>query len=101
MLLISAGTKFPETLTGSAFHAADTDNNGSVNISDAIDILRHIVNLETIDTFDLIDDSGNRISELDANASGDAPTWTLVANGNVDMSGSGFDGDYVVAMDIV
>ena len=90
-----------ETLTGSAFHAADTDNNGSVNISDAIDILRHIVNLETIDTFDLIDDSGNRISELDANASGDAPTWTLVANGNVDMSGSGFDGDYVVAMDIV
>jgi len=90
-----------ETLTGNAFHAADTDNNGSVNISDAIDVLRHIVNLETIDTFDLIDSSGNRVSELDANASGDAPTWTLVANGNVDMSGSGFDGDYVVAMDIV
>jgi len=90
-----------ETLTGSAFHAADTDNNGSVNISDAIDILRHIVNLETIDTFDLIDDSGNRISELDANASGDAPTWTLVANGNVDMSGSGFTDAYVVTSDLV
>jgi len=90
-----------ETLTGNAFHAADTDNDGKVNISDAIDVLRHIVNLESIDTFDLIDSSGNRISELDANASGDAPTWTLVANGNVDMSGSGFDGDYVVAMDIV
>jgi len=90
-----------ETLTGNAFHAADTDNDGKVNISDAIDVLRHIVNLESIDTFDLIDSSGNRVSELDANASGDAPTWTLVANGNVDMSGSGFDGDYVVAMDIV
>jgi len=89
-----------ETLTGNAFHAADTDNNGSVNISDAIDVLRHIVNLETIDTFDLIDSSGNRVSELDANASGDAPTWTLVANGNVDMSGSGFDSAYVTTLDI-
>ena len=90
-----------ETLTGNAFHAADTDNNGSVNISDAIDVLRHIVNLETIDTFDLIDSSGNRVSELDANASGDAPTWTLVANGNVDMSGSGFTDAYVVTSDLV
>ena len=89
-----------ETLTGSAFHAADVDNNGSVNISDAIDILRHIVNLETIDTFDLIDDSGNRISELDASALGDAPTWMLVANGDVDMSGE-FGSDYVITSDLV
>jgi hypothetical protein len=89
-----------ETLTGSAFHAADTDNNGSVNISDAIDILRHIVNLETIDTFDLIDDSGNRISELDASTLGDAPAWMLVANGDVDMSGE-FGSDYVMTSDLV
>jgi hypothetical protein len=27
-----------ETLTGSAFHADDVDNNGNVNISDAIDV---------------------------------------------------------------
>lgn len=89
-----------ETLTGNAFHAADTDNNGSVNISDAIDILRHIVNLETIDTFDLIDDSGNRISELDASTLGDAPAWMLVANGDVDMSGE-FGSDYVMTSDLV
>ncbi len=90
-----------ETLSGNAFHAADTDNNGSVNISDAIDILRHIVDLETIDTFDIIDSSGDRVTTLDANASGDAPTWTIVANGNVDFSGDGLGDTYVVQTDIV
>lgn len=90
-----------ETLSGNAFHAADTDNNGSVNISDAIDILRHIVDLETIDTFDIIDSSGDRVTTLDANSTGDAPTWTIVANGNVDFSGTGFATDYVVTSDLV
>jgi len=33
-------------------------------------------------------------------ATGDAPTWTLVANGDVDLSGS-FAEDYVVAVDLV
>jgi len=89
-----------ETLSGNAFHAADTDNNGSVNISDAIDILRHIVDLETIDTFDIIDSSGDRVTTLDANASGDAPTWTIVANGDVDMSGEFFD-DYTANIEII
>ena len=90
-----------ETLSGNAFHAADTDNNGSVNISDAIDILRHIVDLETIDTFDIIDSSGDRVTTLDVNTSGDAPTWTIVANGNVDFSGDGLGDTYVVQTDIV
>ena len=83
-----------------AFHAADTDNNDTLNISDAIDILRHIVDLEAIDTFDLIDSEGNRVTELDANASGEAPTWTIVANGDVDMSGS-FADNYIVESDLV
>ena len=83
-----------------AFHAADTDNNDPLGISDAIDILRHIVDLEAIDTFDLIDSEGNRVTELDANASGEAPTWTIVANGDVDMSGS-FDDDYLVSSELV
>jgi hypothetical protein len=69
-------------------------------ISDAIDVLRHIVNLESIDTFDLIDSSGNRISELDANASGDAPTWTIVANGDVDLSGD-FSQDYLTTIEML
>jgi hypothetical protein len=90
-----------EALTaGSAgYHAADVDNNGTVNITDAIDVLRHIVDLETIDTFDVLDSSGARVTQLDADATGDAPTWTLVANGDVDMSGS-FADDYVVTVDI-
>ena len=86
---------------GSAgFHAADVDNNGSINISDAIDILRHIVDLEAIDTFDIINASGNRVTTLDANASGDAPTWTIVANGDVDLSGD-FSQDYLTTIEML
>ena len=89
-----------DNLTGNAFHAADINNDGSITISDAIAVLRDIVDLETIDTFDLIDESGARITSLDANASGDAPTWTIVANGDVNMSGE-FDEAYVVTSDLV
>ncbi len=93
--------KLEEFTSGSAgFHAADVNNDGTVSIADAIDILRHIVKLETIDTFDIIDSDGNRVTQLDANSSGEAPTWTIVANGDVDMSG-GFVDDYVVTSDLV
>ena len=88
---------FGFVLLASPTQAIDSDSDG---ISDAIDILRHIVDLEAIDTFDLIDSEGNRVTELDANASGEAPTWTIIANGDVDMSGS-FDDDYIVTSDIV
>ena len=87
------------TAGSSAFHAADVDNDNDIDISDAIDVLRHIVDLEAIDTFDLIDSEGARVTELDADISGE-PTWTLVANGDVDMSGS-YDDTYVVTADIV
>jgi hypothetical protein len=82
---------------GSAgFHAADVNNDGSINISDAIEILRHIVDIKAIDTFDLIDTNGDRVTSLDA----DVPVWTIVANGDVDLSG-GFSETYVVAVDII
>jgi len=42
------------------FHAADVNNDDQVNISDAIAILRHIVKLETINSFDLIDGNGRK-----------------------------------------
>ena len=87
------------TAGSSAYHAADVDNDNDIDISDAIDILRHIVDLETIDTFDVLDSAGARVTELDADASGEAPTWTLVANGDVDMSGSYADA-YVTQVDI-
>jgi hypothetical protein len=88
------------TANTAGYHAADVDNDGAINISDAIDILRHVVELDTIDTFDIIDSAGALVTELDANATGEAPTWTLVANGDVDMSGS-YDDDYVATADIV
>jgi len=82
------------------FHAADIDNSGGVDISDAIDILRHIVGIKPIDSFDLINESGARVTEVDPDATGDTPTWTLVANGDVDLSGT-FPSDYTVAVDLV
>ena len=93
--------KLEEFTAGSAeFHAADTDNSGSIEIGDAIDILRHIVKLEEIDSFDLIDTTGTRVTKLDANVTGTASAWTLVANGDVDLSGS-FDAAYTVTSDLI
>ena len=85
-----------EPLTGARYHAADVDNNGTINISDALDILRHIVRLEMIETFDLIDDQGNRVTQLEDSNSSVPPQWTLIANGDVDQSGS-FAPDYTIA----
>jgi hypothetical protein len=87
-------------LTGHAFHAGDVDNNGVIDIQDAIGILRDIVNLAELDTFDLIDANNDRVTLLDADTITSAPTWTLVANGDVDMNGS-FDDAYVVTSDLV
>jgi VCBS repeat-containing protein len=93
--------KLEEFSAGSAeFHAADIDNSDTIEIGDAIDILRHIVKLEAIDSFDLIDTTGTRVTKLDANVTGTASAWTLVANGDVDLSGS-FDAAYTVTSDFI
>ena len=83
-----------------AWHAADVNNDGIIAADDAVAVLRHIVFLDEIDTFDLIDNTtGNRISNLDANAI-DVGQWSIVANGDVDQSG-GFGDGYVVDPGIV
>ena len=87
-------------LKNNAFYKISEIFDMKPNISDAIDILRHIVELETIDTFDLIDSDGARVTTLDADATGEAPTWTIVANGDVNMSGS-FAEDYIVSSELV
>jgi hypothetical protein len=87
------------TSGSSGYHAADVNNDGNINISDAIDVLRHIVNLETIDSFDLIDASGSLVNSLDPTPLDSAPEWTIIPNGDANLSG-GFDETYVMA-DIV
>jgi hypothetical protein len=86
---------------GSAtWHAADVNNDGRIAADDAVAVLRHIVFLDEIDTFDLIDNTtGNRITNLDTNAI-DVGQWSIVANGDVDQSG-GFGDAYVMQVDVV
>jgi hypothetical protein len=83
----------------SAWHAADINNDDAINVSDAVLLYRHIVDLDAIDTFDLIDGAGNRVTSLDANST-DAANWTIVANGDITQGGL-WDADYTISMDIV
>jgi len=72
---------------------------GAIQADDAVAILRHIVELDTIDTFDLVDNvTGNRITTLDPDAA--EGHWTIVGNGDVNQSGN-FNDDFTIAIDIV
>lgn len=85
---------------GGNYHAADVNNDDNINISDAIDILRHIVNLESIDSFDLINEQGIRIQQLDVNDNGAPGMLHIVANGDVNQSGT-FLEYYIIATEMV
>jgi hypothetical protein len=78
-------------------HAADTDNDGTINIMDMYDVLDGIG--QTSQSFDLVGLNGNLVTSLNTD-SVDIDSWTIVANGDVDMSGS-FDDAYVMQVDIV
>ena len=78
-------------------HAADTDNDGVINIIDMYDVLADIS--QAPQTFDLVDEVGNLVTSLDTSQV-DTANWTIVANGDVNMSG-GFGDGYVVSTDII
>jgi len=78
-------------------HAADVDNKDGINIMDMYAVLDGIG--QGAQTFDLVDQNGNLVTALDTNQA-DIVNWTIVANGDVDMSGA-FDDAYVVQADIV
>ena len=73
------------TLTGQSLQAADVDNDGSVSLSDVGTALRAYVGLTTIDTFDLVDSSGNRVTDVGASSES---TLYLVENGDVSLDGT-------------
>jgi len=78
------------------YHAADVNNDDSVNISDAISILRHIVGLEVMDSFDLVNQQGDRVAKLTVDTLVEIPEYQLIANGDVD-----FSGEFVTPVEIV
>jgi hypothetical protein len=77
------------TLTGQSLQAADIDNDGSASLSDVGTALRAYVGLTTIDTFDLVNTSGERVTELGPSAfiAGSDLTLYLVENGDVSLDG--------------
>jgi hypothetical protein len=83
------------SLEGQAFHAGDVNNDDLIDIRDVMAILKDIVNIEKIDTFDLIDSSGDRVDQIEDGNPATLPEWTLIANGDVNQSGS-FADDHIV-----
>ena len=75
-------------LTGKAFHAGDTNNDGNVNLSDVLENLKHIVGLKEIASFDLVTENGFAINSLNAGSVGNL---TLVINGDADQSHADWD----------
>jgi len=69
-------------LTGVAALAADVDNNTNIEIGDVISQLRHIVGLESINTFDAVDAQGVEIGNNLPNET----SVTLLLNGDVNLS---------------
>jgi len=81
-----------QTIDTHAEHASDMDNNGVINILDLYDALDGIG--KAPQTFDLVDQDGNLVTGLNTDLA-DIANWTLVANGDVNMSG-GFEDAYLV-----
>ena len=75
---------------GTDFHAADVNNSNTIDILDAVGILQHIVELNLMSGFDLVDDLGKRVDSLDP-TSNSSLDWTLIANGDVNHSGHFLD----------
>ena len=90
------------TLAGQAFQAADVTNDTNVNLFDVLALVDHIVSSDKkIDTYDLVDNSGDRVTQVDSLNSGAAPQYQLIMNGDVVISTDDFFAtDYVGTLDI-
>jgi len=89
-------------LTGQALQAADVTNDDNVNLFDVLALVDHIVNDDkNIDTYDLIDSSGARVTQVASLSSGTAPQYQLIMNGDVVVSSDDFFADmYLGNLDI-
>ena len=70
-------------LTGNAAVAADANQNGEINISDAVTILKHIVGITPIETASKVDANGEATSATPYQS---FDWYTLVYHGVVELS---------------
>ena len=68
------------------WRAADVNDDGNITLTDAILILEDIVNISSIETFDLVDSSGVSLSSLSLDDDYSLGL-TLVQDGDVNLSG--------------
>jgi len=73
-----------QAIDTNAEHASDMDNDGVINILDLYATLNGIG--QAPQTFDLVDQDGNLVTNLNTDLA-DIANWTIVANGDVNMSG--------------
>jgi hypothetical protein len=79
-------------------HAADINNDNIININDLYAIIGDIGSQPS--HFDLIDQNGNRINQLNSSLLDLDNQLTLVANGDVDLSGS-FNDQYFYSSELL
>jgi subtilisin-like proprotein convertase family protein len=80
------------------WHAADLNNDGAIDVADAVAIERHYAFPDTdlINTFDLVDSvTFERITSLDVGAT-EVGNWTIVANGDATQDDGSWLSGYTV-----
>ena len=75
---------------GTAFAAADANNDDSINLADVLVNLKHIIGLRKIDTFDIVTSHGLITDTMNTDSNGEV---SLVINGDADQSHA--DWDYI------
>ena len=83
-----------QTLDGVQYHSADNNDDGEIDISDMYGVIKHMNGMKTLDTFDLVDAAGNRVEQLTPDTIATNTEYKLIANGDVNLSGS-FDDAYL------
>ena len=76
------------TLKGAGAAAADSDNNGTIDLSDVLVNLKHIIGLTPIDTFDVVTSHGFITDKMNTDSNGEV---SLVINGDADQSHADWD----------
>jgi hypothetical protein len=75
-------------LEGKAHIAADLNNDGIVNLDDVIGLLKGVSGLTDLKEFNVVNDQNQKMDNFESFG---ASSWSLVAKGDIDLSGGFLD----------